>query len=164
MHPRDALAFSSIEEQLDGVHLQEGMLRDLAKRFLKRIARRVDYAWGTVYYLNREKGLLEPLAHRGEELDFIRGFSFAFGTGLSAWIAEQKKTITLRNIHHGRRHRHHPVRAFASFPILAGTVSLGTLTLGHSDPRAFDDEQCAYLERATRRFGRTLLNLLYPSL
>ena len=164
MQGRNAFALSGVQEGRESLRVERGLLQDLARRFLKRIARRVDYAWGTVYYLNREKGVLEPLAHRGEELDFIRSFSFSFGPGLSAWIAEQKKPITLRNIHHGRRHRHHPVRAFASFPILAGTVSFGTLTLGHSDPRAFNDEQCAYLERATRRFGKTLLDLVYPTL
>jgi|GEM_PF-4359169 putative methionine-R-sulfoxide reductase with GAF domain len=134
----------------------------LSQAFLERIARQIDFAWGTVYLLDPGNGQLRAVAYRGEEVDFIAAFRFRFGNGLSAWALERRKLIRLRNIHHGRRHRHHPVRSFVAAPILHGNIALGTVTLAHKKPNAFTEEECLYLTRAADRLSRLLFPILMP--
>lgn len=140
----------------------EAAFRHIARHFLDRISQQVDFAWGTIYLLDRENAQLRPLAQRGEEADFIEAFRFRFGNGLSAWALERRKVIRLHNIHHGRRHRHHPVRSYVVFPLVHGNVGLGALTLAHCKPHAFSEQECRYLARMTRKLSRLLLPLIFP--
>ncbi len=142
----------------------ERSLQAIARDFLARISKRVDFAWGSVSLLDRKTGLLRSVAARGEEMDFIVAFRFRFGNGLSAWALEHKKTVALRNIHHGRRHRHHPVRSFLTIPIVHENVAIGTVTLAHRNAYAFTEQECRYLDRASRRLARLLFPVLFHEL
>jgi GAF domain-containing protein len=122
---------------------------------LERAQEIIDFQFATLLLSDPETNQLRVVAQKGDEANFIDSIHFPLGMGLSAWIAQKKRTIHLPDIHRGTRHSHHPVRSFLAIPIILGNEGIGVLSLGHVHPNAFGEKEIealtAFLEKMAQR-------------
>ncbi|MBN2013462.1 GAF domain-containing protein [candidate division KSB1 bacterium] len=105
----------------------------------------VDFNSASLLLLSKKKKL-QTVAQFGEGCNFINSMRFKMGNGLSAWLAQRKRTICLSDIHRGARHGHNPIRSFVAAPILFQENVIGILNLAHILPNAFGPEEVETIE------------------
>ena len=113
---------------------------------LIRLKKTIDYESASLFLINRSNQKLELAAEQGEGINLINLFNFPMGSGLSAWIAQKKRSIHLPDIHKGTRHGHNPVRSFVAMPIIYKDEVLGVLNMAHTLPNAFGPNELKKLK------------------
>jgi GAF domain-containing protein len=120
----------------------------------------VDYNSATLLLVTKKNKRLQPVAEYGEGCNFINGMHFKMGSGLSAWLAQRKRTICLSDIHRGARHGHNPIRSFVAIPILFQDNVIGILNLAHILPNAFGQEEVENLQEMLKTIAPRINSLL----
>ena len=107
---------------------------------LQKLAHTVDFRSASLYVMSPDSGCLRCVAEHGDGINFIEGVKFANGPGLSAWVAQKRRTIHLADIHRGSRHGHEPIRSYLAMPIYVDDEVAAVLNLGHVLPNAFSEK------------------------
>ena len=93
-------------------------------------------------------------------ISFIDLPSRKMGSGLSAWLAQKKRSVCLSDIHRGARHGHNPVRSFVAIPIVCHDNVIGILNLAHIKPNAYGAFELKVLENIARIIAPQISDLL----
>lgn len=117
----------------------EQNIEPVYQRAVERLARQFDFSCCSLFVFEDAERRLSCVARLGDGVDFIEGFRFGLGSGLSAWVAQKHRRVNLPDIHRGSRHGHKPLRCYLSVPLMIEDCVIGVLNLAHVVPNAFDD-------------------------
>ncbi len=97
------------------------------------------HQYATIFLLNPDEQKIHLVAQRGKAIDLIRLVEFEFGRGFSAWIAKERKTVYLNNLHKEKLYRSNTLRSFLSMPLLLENDLVGVINFGDDKADAFDE-------------------------
>ena len=106
----------------------------------------------TVFLLDAAGDALTPAATRGEVINLIRHIPFERGTGVSAWVAQERKVILIADLARETALRSMEmlpprVRSFASVPLIDSRgAAIGAINVSHADANVFGKEDVRALE------------------
>jgi diguanylate cyclase (GGDEF)-like protein len=114
------------------------------------VGRVVSYENCTVFILDAQEKRLIPRATRGRVVNLIDHIPFAHGSGISGWVAQQRKQLFIPDL------TKEPgllnvelipprVRSFLSVPMVVQENLIGVLNVSHSRPYAFSPEDARVL-------------------
>jgi|GEM_PF-2659921 len=126
-----------------------GVLRDV-----------VPFQNGAIFILREDTGKLELEATIGYPQDLIESVKFDLGQGLSAWAAREKKSVLVRELTRPEKEGLERLGSFLAVPIIAGTHSVGVITMGHSQPGAFISDHKRILQLFCTLLSGTVLSLI----
>jgi diguanylate cyclase (GGDEF)-like protein len=110
-----------------------------------------------VFVLDCQQKRLELIASAGGgAVDLIEAVEFDLGTGFSSWVAKRRKPTLLTDLQRPVREGEMPLRCFMSVPVIVHGDLVGVLNLGHSLPRAFDEDHLRLVSTVTSLLAATL--------
>ena len=118
-------------------------IEDKFKQTLEKVVNAVCCHSASIFLKNDNTGKLEEVATIGTMVDLIETIDFDMGSGLSAWVAKQRKPVVLQDIKKGNR-KH--FKSFVSTPLISDDNLIGVLNIGHEQPNVFTDEKLRFLE------------------
>lgn len=153
-HPRDFRGVSMAEEYntMDGMRVLceiSGLIRsdsELKDKFVHALAKVKDAVHchsASLFMYSEENGRLEEVATVGSRVNLIESIEFDLGTGFSAWVAKQRRSVLIPNL---RRERSEGFRCFGSVPLITGEKLIGVMNLGHREPNALTEEHMQFLD------------------
>lgn len=110
------------------------------RELLQQVTQKIEYNWISCYVKNPVTDSLEKLDLDDSGFNMIDVIQFDNGSGLSAWVAEQKRPILLSSVHRGHRFQSNPVKSFICCPIIRGEMTIGVINLGHIRNQAYNKE------------------------
>ena len=147
----------SVSVECQKPEASNNMLYDDILAYVKSI---VDFNSASLLLLTTKKNKLRTVAQYGDGCNFISSMRFKMGSGLSAWLAQRKRTICLSDIHRGARHGHNPIRSFLAVPIPYQDTVLGILNLAHILPNAFGNNEVETLQELMRTIAPRINSLV----
>lgn len=100
----------------------------------------IPHRYVTLYLLDHSHRKIELAASRGKVIDLIEMVHFEYGRGFSAWVAHERKTVVLNNLHRSAQDGTGIVKSFVSIPMSLESELVGVLNLGHDIQDAFTGE------------------------
>jgi transcriptional regulator with GAF, ATPase, and Fis domain len=110
-------------------------IHDVLETIVKEIGHIVDYRSASIFSHDKKNNQLEEVMTIGRRVDLIDFVSFDMGNGISAWVAKQKRPITLNNVRKSKGGTH--TRSFLSVPIMFGDEVSGVINFAHDEADAF---------------------------
>jgi diguanylate cyclase (GGDEF)-like protein len=123
---------------------------------LRLLSELVNFDRAGVFVFDSQRKRLEPIASIGGTVDLIEGVEFELGCGFSSWVAKRRKATLLTDLQRPARDEESPLRCFMSVPIIVHGDLIGVLNLGHSQPRAFDEDHLRLVSTASSLIAATL--------
>lgn len=130
-----------------------GKLLDLVKNV-------IPYENATLFVLNRPTQQLVVGAVRGQVVDLIGGVQFDFGPGFSSWVAKQKKSILLNELHRSGQNGGPAIGSFLSVPLVVQQELIGVLNLSHPGNQAFTEDHLRLLTLVAGQASAILQRIL----
>ena len=115
---------------------------------------------GAVFILREDTGKLELEAALGGPQDLIERVQFDLGQGLSAWAAREKKSVLVRELSRPEKDGLQRLGSFLAVPILAGTRSVGVITMGHPQQGAFISDHRRILQLFCTLISGSVLSMM----
>ncbi len=109
----------------------------------------IDFEYGAIFLLNHETSKINLVAEYGQVVDLIQLVNFEMGKGFSAWVAKEKRTVILNNLHKSSPDSKLVVRSFMSLPMLIEKQLVGVINFGHSKSNAFSEDVEPFLQVVT---------------
>ncbi len=131
----------------------EGGIEVVSEEALKKVSNAVGCSAATLFIVDRDTGKLVEAATVGAHkavVDLIESVDFDMGSGFSAWVAKQRRSVLIPNL---REDHHKHFRTFISSPLISGETLIGVMNLGHTDPNAFNDENLRFLDIVAEQFA-----------
>lgn len=125
-------------------------------RLLDLMRELVPFDRGEVFVFDGERRRLEPIATLGGPVELIPGVEFDLGAGFSSWVAKRRKATLLTDLQRPARDGEVPLRCFMSAPIIVHGDLVGVVNLGHSEPRAFDEDHLRLVTTVSSLLAATL--------
>jgi len=88
-------------------------------------------------------GALQEVATIGEKVDLIEAVDFDLGSGFSAWVAKNRRSVLIPSL---RKDRADGFKSFISSPMISGEDLVGVINVGHSQPNYFTENFMRFLE------------------
>lgn len=129
----------------------------------KLLSRLVPFESASLFVSNGDSYELIKVGDYGGGVDLARNFSFGKGTGLSSYVAEEKRTILLSNLHDGPRFTHGSLKSFLSVPMVVEDNLVGVINFGHFEPEIFNQTHVEYLEIVATQLAGIILQLQYTT-
>lgn len=129
---------------------------DALLNLLRLLSELVNFDRAAVFVFDGQRKRLEPIASIGGTVDLIEGVEFELGCGFSSWVAKRRKATLLTDLQRPARDGETPLRCFMSVPVIVHGDLIGVLNLGHSQPRAFDEDHLRLVSTAAALLGATL--------
>ncbi len=109
----------------------------------------IDFEYGAIFLLDHNTAKINLVAEYGQVVDLIQLVNFEMGKGFSAWVAKEKKTVILNNLHKSSPDSKQIVRSFMSLPMLIEKQLVGVVNFGHSKSNAFSEDVEPFLQVVT---------------
>ncbi len=149
-------------QELNALHEIDNLLHgatrsdDLYRQVLDQISTLVPFENCTVFGLDSAKNSLIHRATRGRRINLLDHIAFERGSGISGWVAEQRKQFFVRDLlsESGLQDAEmvpQRVRSFISVPMVVDDRVVGVLNASHSKPRAFTPEDARLLTLCATR-------------
>lgn len=116
---------------------------EIFKDALKKVKDAVGCSSASLFVMDVKSGRLEEVATVGKRVELIESIDFDLGSGFSAWVAKQRRSVLIPNL---RENRHKHFSSFVSTPLISGETLIGVMNLGHNKPDAFSGEDLQFLE------------------
>lgn len=129
----------------------------------KLLSRLVPFESASLFVSSGDSYELIKVGDYGGGVDLARNFSFGKGTGLSSYVAEEKRTILLSNLHDGPRFTHGSLKSFLSVPMVVEDNLVGVINFGHFEPEIFNQTHVEYLEIVATQLAGIILQLQYTT-
>lgn len=120
----------------------------------------IDFNSASLMVIGKNRKKLRTVSQYGDGCNFINTMHFKMGSGLSAWLAQRKRTICLSDIHRGARHGHNPIRSFMAIPIIFQENVIGIINLAHILPNAYGPDEVERLKEITSSIAPKLNSIL----
>lgn len=141
--------------------MQATLKRDeVCERLLDLVQEAVPYENATLFLTDSSTKQLAAVMERGHHVDLIGGVHFDQGSGLSGWVAKNRKPVLLAELHRGRQLDDVVVGSFISVPMVVQEELIGVLNLSHSRPRTFDSDHLRLLTLIAAQAAATIQRLL----
>lgn len=101
---------------------------------------------------------LREVAASGRKSDLIEFVPFELGTGLSAWVAKEKRPVKIARI--GRR-SHESSSCFLAVPLLTADELVGVMTFANEEREFFSDEDVVVAESMAAQIAAALEQQLH---
>ena len=118
-------------------------IEDIVSQALLKVKEAVGCTSASLFITDKEDGRLEEAATVGERVELIESVDFDLGSGFSAWVGKQRRSVLIPNL---RESRHKHFRSFVSTPLISGETLIGVMNLGNSEPDAFSEDNLQFLE------------------
>ncbi len=115
------------------------------RELLEQVKQKIEYNWISCYVNDPITDNLEKLALDDSGFNMIDVIQFDNGSGLSAWVAEQKRPILLSSVHRGQRFQSNPVKSFICCPVIRNEMTIGVINLGHIRNQAYNKQMLQHL-------------------
>jgi GAF domain-containing protein len=132
---------------------------DLLADVLRLLERVLDFENATVLILDPVSGKLKPCASHGGHVDLREELEFERGRGISAWVAENGRSLVIPDVREDQRWGTLPgeIRSFASYPLLSEEgETLGVLNLAADEPDAYGPEEKRVLQIVASQIALTM--------
>jgi len=126
-----------------------GLLREL-----------IPFQNGAIFILKEDTGKLELEVALGYPQDLIERVEFDLGQGLSAWAAREKKTVLVRELSRPEKDGLERLGSFLAVPIIAGSRSVGVITMGHPQSGVFTSDHKRILQLFCTLISGSVLSLV----
>jgi transcriptional regulator with GAF, ATPase, and Fis domain len=120
----------------------------------------VPFQNGAVFVLRDDTGRLELEATVGYPQDLIERVQFDLGQGLSAWAAREKRSVLVKELTRPEKDGLPPLGSFLAVPIIAGSRSVGVITMGHPDPGVFVNHHKSTLQLFCTLISGSVLSMV----
>jgi GAF domain-containing protein len=167
-----ALRQHTAEAESDSHRLRLEVLYEIARTFeagrpipelvaavLDLLARVLRFENAAVLVLDPASGKLRLSASRGEHVDLREELEFERGRGISAWVAENRRSLVIPDVHEDPRwgSPDEGIRAFASYPLLSETgETIGVLNLSARVPGVYGHEEQRLLQIVASQLALTV--------
>ena len=121
----------------------DSSFEDIVYQALVKVKDAVEYTSASLFITDKADGRLEETATVGERVELIESVDFDLGSGFSAWVAKQRRSVLIPNL---RENSHKHFRSFVSTPLISGDKLIGVMNLGNSEPNAFTEDNLQFLE------------------
>jgi len=149
----DEFGSLSILYEISGLIRSGEKLTDKFLKALEMVKGAVGCDSASLFVYNEQKGILEEVATVGTRVDLIESTEFEMGAGLSAWVAKQRDSVLLPDIHKNRRDG---FRSFISTPLIVGDKLTGVINVGHKHPNFFNEKHQQFLEIIAGELANTI--------
>lgn len=151
----------SLLHELSGLARSAADIETVCEGALSALQRFVSFENATLFLLDERAGRLSARATVGRPVNLIDHIAFEAGNGLSGWVAEKRKALSIGDVLDEKGLLNAElippdVRSFAAVPLLRQDRVVGVLNISHSRPHAFSRED---LRLASMVAGQTALAL-----
>ncbi len=119
-------------------HFEYERREEIYDKIFDMLNQLMPHKYATIFLLNPDEKKIQLVAQRGKAIDLIRLVEFEFGRGFSAWIAKERKTVYLNNLHKEMLYHSKTLRSFLSMPLLLENDLVGVINFGDEEADAFD--------------------------
>lgn len=133
------------------------------EEIFKLLSRLVPFESASLFVYSGDSQELGKVGDFGGGVDLAQNFSFGKGMGLSSYVAEEKRTILLSNLHDGPRFKHGSLKSFLSVPMVVEDNLVGVINFGHSEPEMFNQTHVEYLEIVATQIAGIILQMEYTT-
>jgi signal transduction protein with GAF and PtsI domain len=105
------------------------------EEILGRLGEIIDFRSASLYLFSPQSGKLEETCTVGRKVDLIDFVNFEMGSGISAWVAKQKRPVILNNLRKSQGGTH--TKSFLSVPIISSGDVKGVVNLAHDEPDSY---------------------------
>jgi transcriptional regulator with GAF, ATPase, and Fis domain len=114
------------------------------ERMLNLIGRSVEFSRASLFLLDKTSNRMQEVASVGRTVDLIDFVRFDTGSGLSAWVAKEKRPILLSSLH--RRRGGETMKSFLAVPLTLNDELFGVMNMGHIRAHAFEASDVEFLQ------------------
>jgi len=107
----------------------------------------------SLFIYDEDEEKLKETATVGSRVDLIESTEFEMGTGLSAWVAKQRKAILLPDV---RKNSPDGFKSFISSPLVSEESLIGVLNVGHHEPNYFSEHHLKFIEIIAAQLAITI--------
>ncbi len=119
-------------------HFEYERREEIYEKIFDMLNQLMPHKYATIFLLDPDAKKIQLVAQRGKAIDLIRLVEFEFGRGFSAWIAKERKTVYLNNLHKEKLYQSNTMRTFLSMPLLLENDLVGVINFGADEADAFD--------------------------
>ncbi len=135
--------------------------RRVFEKVLNLIGRSVEFSQASLFFLDKTSNRMQEIASVGKTVDLIDFVRFDAGSGLSAWVAKEKRPVLLSNLH--RRRGGETIKSFLAVPLTLEGEIFGVMNLSHIRAHAFEPQDVKFLELVSAPISLNLERLHYHS-
>lgn len=133
-------------------------LREKLLKALGIIRKAVEYHSASLFMYNDRDEKLEEMVSIGSKVELIENTEFDMGTGMSAWVAKQRDSVLLPDVHRKSRNA---FRSFISAPLISGDKLIGVMNIGHKKPGFFTENHLRFFEIVAGQLAETIERTLF---
>ena len=111
----------------------------------------------SLFLCDEPNGQLHEVANNGAKADLIEFVPFDLGSGLSAWVGQEKRPVRVSRSHR----RSEPAATFIAAPLLVNGQLVGVLALSDNRRDSFSDSELAAAETLGTQIAVGLERRLY---
>ena len=153
--PRELIVLNEISSLVQSPEGVDGIFRSV----LQKIKELIPYQSASLFIMDPAKKELKEEVSEGARVDLIDGIRFEMGTGFSAWVAKEKRTILIPNLR--KRRKDSDIKSFLSVPLISSNELIGVLNLGHTTPGAFTEDDLRLTNIIAGQIAATLNRAIY---
>ena len=131
------------------------------EKMLNLIGKSVEFSRASLFLLDKGSNRMQEVASVGGTVDLIDFVRFETGSGLSAWVAKERRPVLLSNLH--RRCGGETMRSFLAVPLTLNDELFGVMNLSHIRPNAFEHSDVEFLQLASAPISLSLERTHYCS-
>ncbi len=149
----DSMKYMRALFEISAIMEDDGCTPDAFTRALDIVRTVVGCHAASLFIYDRETGSLVEAASVGRRVELIEGIPFDMGTGFSAWVAKERRSVLLPEL---RGARPDGCRSFISTPLVARDELIGVMNLGHEEPNGLTAEHAGFLDIIVAQFARVV--------
>jgi transcriptional regulator with GAF, ATPase, and Fis domain len=114
------------------------------EKMLNLIGKSVEFSRASLFVLDKTSNRMQEVASVGRTVDLIDFVKFDAGSGLSAWVAKERRPVLLSSLH--RRRGGETMKSFLAVPLTLNDELFGVMNLGHIRAHAFEPSDVEFLQ------------------
>jgi transcriptional regulator with GAF, ATPase, and Fis domain len=129
------------------------------EKMLNLIGKSVEFSRASLFLLDKTSNRMQEVASVGRTVDLIDFVRFDAGSGLSAWVAKEKRPVLLSSLH--RRRGGETMKSFLAVPLTLNDELFGVMNLGHIRAHAFEPSDVEFLQLVSAPISLSLERMHY---
>jgi len=131
------------------------------RKLLELIQEVIPFDSATLYLYDKRKKRLDEVVSLGDKVEPIDFVRFDFGTGMSAWAAQQKKPILLSHIKNKDRPPELARSSFLFIPLMVEEKLIGVIDFAHSQTDFFMEKDLQLLSIVGDQIAVSIERMIY---
>jgi diguanylate cyclase (GGDEF)-like protein len=115
----------------------------------------------TLFLMDTATSTLDAVCTRGRQVNLLDHISFDVGFGVAGWVAREAKPFFVKDLACQQTLLDMelvppPISSFAAAPMMFGETALGVLSISHSRPNAFTEDDVELLAASAKFAGKAI--------